>query len=67
MPFGGCPTKYVKSNIKPFVNFSMDGVIVITNLPRILFLFYSFDLSSSPVLISSTDVKHIVTLEFAVP
>lgn len=41
----------------------MDSVVMVTDLLRSLFLLQSFNFSGCSILIGSTDVKHIVSLQ----
>lgn len=63
VPFCGCSSKVVKSNIEPLINIWVDFMIIITNFSWSLFLFQSFNFGGRAILISTTNVQDIWSLE----
>lgn len=59
--FGRCASKEVEVTIKPIVNAFMNSVVVVTNLFAGLLFFLSLLLSSSAILISTTNVDNVVS------
>lgn len=63
MPIGTSSTKIIESYIKPFINFFVNGMVIVTDLLRSFFLLQCFDLCGSAVLISTTYVEYVIALQ----
>ena len=59
--FRRCASKEVEVTIKPIVNAFMNSVVVVTNLFAGLLFFLSLLLSSSAILICTTNVDNVVS------
>lgn len=64
MPLCTCPSEVVKANIKPFVDLFMYFIVKIADFFRSFLLLHSLYFSRSTILVSSTNVKSVDTLQF---
>ena len=58
--FSCCPSKIIKSNIKPLINFTMKFIIFVTNLTWSQIFLDSFGLCRSSILVSATNVQSVI-------
>lgn len=63
VPWCASSTEVVECNVKPFVYFGMDGMIMIANWLRGFFLLNSFDLGGCTILVGAAYVEHVRTVE----
>lgn len=57
----GSSSEDIKVDLKPFINISLDSIILITDFFWSHFIFQSLHFSCSSILVSSADIKCIVS------